>query len=215
MEDVVIKILPDFIGWKLHTPKEYLLFFLVLATGIAVFFWKWKKMKQARTPEKALERVKEAIRKGSGKKAWYYLPRDGFPQGIDLIARVEGTLFLFKIYHKGYRVYGSSQESTWRIADNASSLIAENPLRILEKAETQCRERLQQKGISSVSIKTLAVFADNYAEPAFFTDEESKKHLASTSTLRKNLPHLYQKTAGTASAKSLQSACEALFLAAE
>ena len=33
MEDVVIKILPDFTIWKLHSFKEILLFFLVLATG--------------------------------------------------------------------------------------------------------------------------------------------------------------------------------------
>jgi hypothetical protein len=213
MEDVVIKLLPDFVGWKLHTPKEYLLFFLVLATGIAVFFWKWKKMKQARTPEKALERVEEAIRKGSGKKARLYLPRDGFPEGIDLIALVEGTLFLFKIYYKGYRIYGHAQESTWRITDNASSIIEENPLRVLEKAETQCQKRLQNEGIASVSIKTLAIFADNYAEPAFFTDEDVKAHLASTAALKKNLPHLYQKTTDISSAESLWKTCETLFTA--
>ena len=46
MEDVVIKILPDFTIWKLHSFKEILLFFLVLATGLVVFRWKWLQMKK-------------------------------------------------------------------------------------------------------------------------------------------------------------------------
>ena len=69
MEDVVIKILPDFTIWKLHSFKEILIFFLVLATGLVVFRWKWLQMKKARTPEMAMKRVKKAIREGSHKKA--------------------------------------------------------------------------------------------------------------------------------------------------
>lgn len=68
MEDVVIKILPDFTIWKLHSFKEILIFFLVLATGLVVFRWKWLQMKKARTPEMAMKRVKKAIREGSHKK---------------------------------------------------------------------------------------------------------------------------------------------------
>ena len=56
MEDVVIKILPDFTIWKLHSFKEILIFFLVLATGLVVFRWKWLQMKKARTPEMAMKR---------------------------------------------------------------------------------------------------------------------------------------------------------------
>lgn len=47
MEDVVIKILPDFTIWKLHSFKEILIFFLVLATGLVVFRWKWLQMKKS------------------------------------------------------------------------------------------------------------------------------------------------------------------------
>ena len=68
MEDVVIKILPDFTIWKLHSFKEILIFFLVLATGLVVFRWKWLQMKKARTPEMAMKRVKKPSEKVPIKK---------------------------------------------------------------------------------------------------------------------------------------------------
>ena len=86
MEDVVIKILPDFTIWKLHSFKEILIFFLVLATGLVVFRWKWLQMKKARTPEMAMKRVKKAIREGSHKKTYFFVPPKGSLTGVDLIA---------------------------------------------------------------------------------------------------------------------------------
>lgn len=83
MEDVVIKILPDFTIWKLHSFKEILIFFLVLATGLVVFRWKWLQMKKARTPEMAMKRVKKAIREGSHKKTYFFVPPKGSLTGVD------------------------------------------------------------------------------------------------------------------------------------
>ena len=96
MEDVVIKILPDFTIWKLHSFKEILIFFLVLATGLVVFRWKWLQMKKARTPEMAMKRVKKAIREGSHKKTYFFVPPKGSLTGVDLIALLPGKALLLR-----------------------------------------------------------------------------------------------------------------------
>ena len=168
MEDVVIKILPDFTIWKLHSFKEILIFFLVLATGLVVFRWKWLQMKKARTPEMAMKRVKKAIREGSHKKTYFFVPPKGSLTGVDLIALLPGKALLLRVIHKGYRIYGHNQDSTWRVTDNASSLIVKNPVRALEESEAVFKETLAKEGAHHVKVETIAVFADNYAEPSFF-----------------------------------------------
>ena len=191
MEDVVIKILPDFTIWKLHSFKEILLFFLVLATGLIVFRWKWLQMKKARTPEMAMKRVKKAIREGSHKKVYFFVPPKGSLAGV--IALLPGKALLLRVIHKGYRIYGHNQDSTWRVTDNASSLIVKNPVRALKESEAVFKETLAKEGTPHVQVETIAVFADNYAEPSFFTEEDVLPHLASTQTLKKEVQRIVKE----------------------
>lgn len=206
MEDVVIKILPDFTIWKLHSFKEILIFFLALATGLVVFRWKWLQMKKARTPEMAMKRVKKAIREGSHKKTYFFVPPKGSLTGVDLIALLPGKALLLRVIHKGYRIYGHNQDSTWRVTDNASSLIVKNPVRALEESEAVFKETLAKEGAHHVKVETIAVFADNYAEPSFFTEEDVLPHLASTQTLKKEVQRIV-KEEKTPVSEGLKSAC--------
>ena len=116
------------------------------------------------------------------------MPPKGSLTGVDLIALLPGKALLLRVIHKGYRIYGHNQDSTWRVTDNASSLIVKNPVRALEESEAVFKETLAKEGAHHVKVETIAVFADNYAEPSFFTEEDVLPHLASTQTLEKRSP---------------------------
>ena len=85
MESVVINLFPNFAFWKLHSLKEYLLFFLMLASGIALLFYVLRRMKKARTPAGSLKRITEAVQKQSHGKARILRPASPLLQGCDLL----------------------------------------------------------------------------------------------------------------------------------
>ncbi|WP_418378467.1 NERD domain-containing protein, partial [Acidaminococcus sp.] len=111
----------------------------------------------------------------------------------DLIALLPGKALLLRVIHKGYRIYGHDQDSTWRVTDNASSLIVKNPVRALKESEAVFKETLAKEGTPHVQVETIAVFADNYAEPSFFTEEDVLPHLASTQTLKKEVQRIVKE----------------------
>lgn len=59
------------------------------------------------------------------------------------------------------------------MTDNASSLIVKNPVRALEESEAVFKETLAKEGAHHVKVETIAVFADNYAEPSFLRRKTS------------------------------------------
>ena len=72
MDEIVIQIFPNMTVWKLHSFKEYLIFFLLLLSGF-LFFHGWiKRLQKARTPAGA----KKTCLKGY--KVW-------FPQPISVL----------------------------------------------------------------------------------------------------------------------------------
>ena len=91
---------PDFTIWKLHSFKEILIFFLVLATGLVVFRWKWLQMKKARTPEMAMKRVKKAIREGSHKKNLFLCAPKRQPYRRRPHCPSPGKALLLRVIHK-------------------------------------------------------------------------------------------------------------------
>lgn len=101
------------------------------------------------------------------------MPPKGSLTGVDLIALLPGKALLLRVIHKGYRIYGHNQDSTWRVTDNASSLIVKNPVRALEESEAVFKETLAKEGAHHVKVETIAVFADNYAEPSFLRRKTS------------------------------------------
>lgn len=89
---------------------------------------------------------------------------------------------------------------------NASSLIVKNPVRAFEESEAVFKETLAKEGAHHVKVETIAVFADNYAEPSFFTEEDVLPHLASTQTLKKEVQRIV-KEEKTPVSEGLKSAC--------
>jgi hypothetical protein len=207
MDEVFIHILPGFTAWKLHTPKQYLLFLLLAATGIFVFRFIIKRMKSSRTPEKAAERVRKMLWKSSGKQVYFFTAKEGMPSYGDLIAVLPTGILLLKIYHKGYRIHGHLNESTWRISDNASSEIVPNPLRELEPAAEELKRALDRAGCPSFPIHFKAVFADNYAEPTFYTEEEVLPFVTTTAELEKETRKEMKKQAEKQIFTSVKRAC--------
>lgn len=84
----------------------------------------------------AMKRVKKPSEKVPI-KTYFFVPPKGSLTGVDLIALLPGKALLLRVIHKGYRIYGHNQDSTWRVTDNASSLIVKilyGPLRNLKRS---------------------------------------------------------------------------------
>ncbi len=74
------------------------------------------------------------------------------------------------------------------------------------ESEAVFKETLAKEGAHHVKVETIAVFADNYAEPSFFTEEDVLPHLASTQTLKKEVQRIV-KEEKTPVSEGLKSAC--------
>lgn len=72
MDEIVIQIFPNMTVWKLHSFKEYLIFFLLLLSGFLFFPW----VDQATPKSQDSSRSKKTCLKGY--KVW-------FPQPISLL----------------------------------------------------------------------------------------------------------------------------------
>ena len=184
MEEVVINLFPNFTLWKLHSFKQYLLFFLVIAAGV-VFFYSWtRRLKAKRTPEAALARTEKRLKSVSQGQAQVFIPGKKTILAGDLVAVLPKDIVLLQVIHWGYRIKGSSQSEHWSIADNSETRTLPNPLPRLRKDKERVEKALVQAGIPPVTVHYLVVFADNYAEPDFKLDDASLPYVTSLKGLK-------------------------------
>lgn len=185
MGDVVINLFPNFTFWKLQTLRQYLLFFLVIGTGILIFYAIIRKMKKARTPEGAMARVTKALRAAAKDPFSLLVPRRKADFSGNLVAILPQDIVILQVEHFGYRIQGSYDSAEWSLGDNAGTRFIQNPLPGLRKDKELLEAALKQADAAPVTVHTLVVFADNYAEPDFRLDDAALPYVVSTKGLKK------------------------------
>lgn len=185
MGDVVINLFPHFTFWKLQSLKQYLLFFLVIGSGTVIFYAIIQKMKKARTPEGALARVSKILRSKTKGQIRLYVPRKKTDFSGNLVAILPQDIMILHIEYFGYHIQGSYQDERWTVADNAETRTIPNPLPALQKDKRLLETALEQAKAGPLTVHTLIVFADNYAEPDFKLDDASLPCVVSTKGLGK------------------------------
>ncbi len=184
MEDVVINLFPNFTLWKLHSLKQYLLFFLVILAGIVVFYGLARRMKLKRTPEAALERTVKRLKSASHGQVQLFIPGKKTILAGDLVAVLPKDILLLQIFHWGYSIQGSYLSEQWALADNSESRKLPNPLLKLQKDKERVEKALAEAGTMPMTVHCLAVFADNYTEPHFKLDDASLPYVTSVKDLK-------------------------------
>lgn len=184
MEEVVINLFPNFTLWKLHTLKQYLLFFAVIITGVVIFYGLTRRLKMKRTPEAALDRTKRRIMSASRSQARLFFPgKKTFLAGT-LIAVLPKDLLILQIVPWGYSIQGSYHSEQWVLADNSETRKLPNPLPKLQKDKERVEKALAEAGTVPMTVHCLVVFADNYAEPRFKLDDASLPYVTSVKDLK-------------------------------
>ena len=93
MESVVINLFPNFAFWKLHSLKEYLLFFLMLASGIALLFTRFAPHEEGQDPRRFLEADYRSRAKTKSWKSPHFTAGIAFTQGCDLLVLLNRGFF--------------------------------------------------------------------------------------------------------------------------
>lgn len=184
VEDVVINLFPNFTLWKLHSFKQYALFFLVIVTGIVIFYTWTQQLKRKRTPEAALERTVKRLKSVSRNQAQLFIPGKKTVLAGDLVAVLPKDIVLLQIIHWGYSIQGSYHSEQWTLADNSESRKLPNPLLKLQKDKERVEKALAEPGTIPMAVHCLVVFADNYAEPNFKLDDASLPYVTSVKGLK-------------------------------
>lgn len=212
MESVVINLFPNFAFWKLHSLKEYLLFFLMLASGIALLFYVLRRMKKARTPAGSLKRITEAVQKQSHGKARILRPASPLLQGCDLLVLLNQDLVILKNVYTGYFIQGSYHAEQWKISDNSMSQEIANPLPFLQKDAIEIENLLKKNKIENLALHYFVLFSDNYAEPEITLDDAALPYAQTLKTfkdwLKKHQLHPHTAQELEAIQKALEPLCK-------
>lgn len=185
MNEVLLQLFPNMTLWKLHSPKQYLIFILVLAGGALVFHFWIRRLKKARTPEEARKRVLKAIRSASHGNFRELAPVNAGNGRNTLWIRLPQDVLLLDIIHQGYRFTGSERSEQWTVSDHVQGQQLANPLVALEKDKENAKKWLKSEKQPIPAIQTFVICADNYAEPSFDLDEGARKHVMSVTELKK------------------------------
>lgn len=168
-------LLQDFQAWKLHTWQDYTYFFLMILSGIVLFYFVIKSITKRRNDASALKRVKKKL-KVKGSKVYHDVTFDFGDRKIHfdhLLVDAVGIVAVRSIGW-GIRVYGSAEDETWKVEDNKTKDVRiENPIRALQKSFELMRKGLAQDGIYGVVIESLAIFADPFAPPELYLGRDS------------------------------------------
>lgn len=156
-----------FRGWKLQTAGDYFFFFLIVLAGVLVFYALTKYLKKRRTREDALRRTAGKLRflGGSGAEC-YVLPtlsKDGETITPDLLAVSGDRVYVVRVYHKALEVSGTAGGERWRFAlSPKDTWYEDNPLPLLLQQQRFIKSILREKGLDSVPVERLIVFADRF-----------------------------------------------------
>lgn len=168
-------LLQDFQAWKLHTWQDYTYFFLMILSGIVLFYFIIKSVTKRRNDASALKRVKKKL-KVKGSKVYHNVNFDFGDRKIHfdhLLVDAAGIVAVRSIGW-GIRVYGSAEDETWKVEDNKTKDVRiENPIRALQKNFEPMRKGLAQHGIYGVTIEPLTIFADPFAPPELYLGRDS------------------------------------------
>lgn len=207
MKEVLLQILPDMNLWKLHTPKEYVVFLLLLLSGAALFYFWIARLRKARTPAGARKRIIRAVKNASGKNCHFFTPVSPSLTDNSICVALDHDILLLHIFPRGFHIYCSERNERWELFDNSSKESVPNPLPPLEKIADQLQRRFQNAGITTMQFHAFAVCGDNFAEPEFHLDAKTAEQVFSTRTLA---AWIKKHKAGPLSAKTITRIEEAL-----
>ena len=184
MDEIVIQIFPNMTVWKLHSFKEYLIFFLLLLSGF-LFFHGWiKRLQKARTPAGAKKRVLKAIKSGSHNRFHCFSCKNGGFSPELTVVLLPHDLLLLRIISRGYQIKGSEHSEQWLLKDNSESISVPNPLTILKNEKDKLENLLKTAKNASIKLHTFVIAADNYADPIFYLDGPSRSKTLSLPELK-------------------------------
>ena len=207
MKDVLLQILPDMNLWKLHSPKEYVVFLLLLLSGAVLFYFWIARLRKARTPAGARKRIIRAVKKAAKQNCCFFIPVCPSLMDNSIWVALEHDVLLLHIFPKGFRIYCSERNERWELFDNSSKESVPNPLPPLEKIAAQLQQHFRNSGITTMQFHAFAVCGDNFAEPEFHLDAETAKQVFSIRTLAS---WIKKRKAVPLSAKTITTIEEAL-----
>lgn len=184
MDEIMIQFFPNMTVWKLHSFKEYLIFFLLLLSGF-LFFHGWiNRLRKARTPSGAKKRVLKAVKTGSHDRYHYFPFKNGGLSPESTCILLPHDVLLLRIISKGYQIKGSEYSEQWLFKDNSESISIPNPLTILEHEKDKLENLLKTAKIAFIRVHIFVIAADNYAAPVFYLDGPSRSKTLSLPELK-------------------------------
>lgn len=184
MDEIVIQIFPNMTVWKLHSFKEYLIFFLLLLSGFLFFRWWIQRIRKTRTLEGAKKRVLKAVKSGSHNRYHCFSCKNrGLSPELMYIFLPHDVLLLWIIF-RGYRIEGSEHGEQWLLKDNSESISVPNPLTILKNEKDKLENLLKPAKNASMKVHIFVIAADNYADPIFYLDGPSRSKTLSLTELK-------------------------------
>lgn len=156
-----------FRAWKLQTPGDYFFFFLLVFLGVLVFYAVTQYLKKRRTREDALRRTAKKLVSlgGAGAKCYVSPALSNGLQTIspDLIAVAMDRVYVVRVYHKALDVGGTAAGEQWRFGvSQKEKWYEDNPLPALQQQQRFVKALLSEKGLDSVPVERLIVFADRF-----------------------------------------------------
>lgn len=158
----------DLVAWKLHTAKDYTLFFALCIGIFLLFAYLTKRMGRKRDDAHAVAKTQKLLGKLS-KKKYCVLPASecALPAGsADLVLFAPDGIYLCRCFGWGFKISGALRTPTWRVRDNKSERRIENPIIALKPQIDALASALEKNGIDA-DVSHLIVFADPFGEPSF------------------------------------------------
>lgn len=164
----------NFQAWKLHTWQDYLYFFLMAFSCFAIIYLMAKAITKKRNDVSALKRVKKKLKVKEG-KVYNDITFDLCGQKVNfdhLLVDAAGIVAIRSIGW-GIRAYGSTEDETWKIADNKKDDVIKNPIRVLQQTFEPLRRYLSQGNVYGVYIEPLTIFADPFSQAELYLGRDS------------------------------------------
>lgn len=185
MDEIVIQIFPNMTLWKLHSFKEYLIFFLLLLSGFLFFRWWIQRIRKTRTLEGAKKRVLKAVKSGSHNRYHCFSCKNrGLSPELMYILLPHDVLLLWIIF-RGYRIEGSEHSEQLILKENSGNKAVPNPLRLLRIEKEKMENLLESAKTAPLKVHTFVIAADNYANPIFHLDGPARSKTLSLPELKR------------------------------
>lgn len=166
----------NFQAWKLRSVEDYLVFILVILAGVLIFKFFINRIYRQRNDANALKIVKKRLKYREREAKAYHdvtLSLGGQELHYDhLIVDAAGIVAIRSIGW-GIKVYGQSDQPTWKVADNKTEAVIPNPVAQLAGTFEALRSALAAKGIYNLTIDPLVVFADPFTTPELYLGRDS------------------------------------------